>query len=123
MIQSPPCTICNSGPDSTLHALRDCSTAKAVSLLLGFKHDNMFWRVYSGPQWLELIGETLSDLKDVFYVIAWFLWYKQNSMLHDSNLWDCTCIFNKTKILLTEFYETTEVEGSLRHGHSHLHNV
>lgn len=72
----------------------------------------MFWRVNSAPQWLEFIGESFRDLKDLVFVIAWLLWYRPNYVLHDLNLWNASCIFDKAEMLLADFYEATEMDIS-----------
>ena len=71
--------------------------------------DNTFWWVNLGPQWLEFRGESFKYFKDLVFVIAWFLWYMRNSVLHDSNSWNASYIIDKAKMLLAEFYEATEV--------------
>lgn len=39
----------------------------------------------------------------------YILWYRRNFVLHDSNTWNASCILDKAKKLLANFYEATKV--------------
>ncbi|GMI84866.1 hypothetical protein HRI_002155900 [Hibiscus trionum] len=84
---SGPCPICNSGIESILHALRDCSGASETLKLIGLPSFFINSSASTGLHWLEEGASLLSpDLFGLFLTTLWNIWNRRNDWVHNKHL-------------------------------------
>lgn len=73
-----------------------------VSALL---HGDRVWAINEGKErsgYLAVL-EMQGDVKEIIFIVAWFIWFARNSAIHDASQWSAVSINVKTELLLSEF--------------------
>ena len=88
VVNDEMCPVCQREPESILHALRDCSSVKAVWHYLGIQATNRkFWNA-NLQEWLNANGRMFKSLIDgkppwsmIFPFAVWNVWKSRNNFL------------------------------------------
>ncbi|KAJ1428917.1 hypothetical protein SESBI_08631 [Sesbania bispinosa] len=106
------CPICKSIPESSLHALRDCSRAQAVWMFLGvgdlnsvFYSMDLFDWIYSNVTNSDISSSTV-PWNLLFVVTLSSLWYSRNDVVFNNKIMTVNDILVVAKFRALEFHQT-----------------